>query len=104
LPLAFVFAVASDVVCPLLSVFATPTCVPPDGQPSGDTSFGWHRKKVTVPVGVSSPAASVTVAVTVAVSVTAVPGTTAVEFVLACVSNVPGGGGAVVKHSLAAFV
>jgi hypothetical protein len=84
--------VASDAAWPLLSVFAAPTCVPPDGQPAAVTSFGWHRKKVTVPVGVGCPAPRVTVAV----SVTAVPGTSVVEFVLACVAI---GGIGVLKHS-----
>ena len=104
-PTALVFGVvapvtASDVACPSLSVFALPTCVPlPTGHPAAVTSFGWHRKKITVPVGVGCPAEPVTVAV----SVTDVPGVTLSPDGLDCVA-VADGSTVVVKHSLAAFV
>jgi len=99
-PTAVVFVAASDVACPLLSVFALPTCVPPDTHPCpAVTSFGWHRKNATVPVGVGCPADPVTVAV----SVTDVPGVTLAPDGLDCVAVVDGST-VVVKHSLAAFV
>jgi hypothetical protein len=92
---------ASDVACPSLSVFTAPTCVPssaPHPTPTV-TSAGWHRKNVTVPVGVGCPAPPVTVAV----SVTADPGTTpppvgvdSVTVVDGCLSTV--------KHSVTVFV
>ena len=96
--MALVFVVASDVACPLLSGFALPICVPPDTHPwPAVTSLGWHRKNVTVPVGIG-PTPD-----TVAVSVTDVPGTTAAEFVLAWVVVVEACG-TVLKHSLVASV
>src|SRR5262250_3703582 len=98
--MALVFVLASDVACPLLSVLAAPIWVPPDTHPwPAVTSFGWHRKNATVPVGVGCPAPPVTVAV----SVTDVPGTTLPPVGLDCVA-VPEGCFTVVKHSLAAFV
>jgi len=100
-PIVVVFVVAADVACPLASVIAPPICVPAgETHPwPAVTSFGWHRKNVTVPVGVGCPAPPLTVAV----SVTDVPGTTVVLFVLACVA-VLDVCFTVVKHSLAAFV
>jgi hypothetical protein len=99
-PTAVVFVAASDVACPPLKVFALPTCVPAGlGHPAAVTSFGWHRKNATVPVGVGCPAPPVTVAV----SVTDVPGVTLAPVGLDKVA-VPDGCLATVKHSLAAFV
>src|SRR5947208_1303275 len=60
---------ADEVATPLTSTTAVPTCVPPDAQ---STAAGWHRKNVTVPVGVGTPATPAIVAV----SVTDVPGFT----------------------------
>jgi hypothetical protein len=55
--------VTSEVACPLaFSVFTAPTCDPPDTHPCpAVTCAGLHRKNVTVPVGVTAPAAPVTV-------------------------------------------
>jgi hypothetical protein len=88
---------ASDVACPLLSVFTAPTCVPAGAtHPTpAVTSAGWHRKNATVPVGVGCPAPPLTVAV----SVTAVPGTTPPPLGTDCVTVVDGCF-AGLKHSL----
>jgi len=71
LPTALVFDVASEVAAPATNVFVAPTFVPAEpSQPPAVISFGWQRKKFTVPPGVpKSPDA-------VKPSVTLVPGTT----------------------------
>src|SRR5262245_46371795 len=97
--MAVVFVLASDVTSPLLSVFAAPICLPPYTQPwPAVTSFGWHRKNATVPVGIGCPAPPVTVAV----SVTDVPGTTLPPVGVDCVA-VPDGCFTVVHFPFAAL-
>src|SRR5258707_146774 len=87
---------ADEVATPFTSTFAVPTCVPPDAQ---STAAGWHRKNVTVPVGVGCRAPPVIVAV----SVTDVPGTTLPPVGLDAVVGVDGCF-PVVKHSVPALV
>jgi hypothetical protein len=71
MPAAVVFVVASDVAEFPVSGMSAPTFVPAGlGHPFAFTSFGWHRRNRTDPVGGIAPGAFVTVTV----SVTDVPG------------------------------